>query len=245
MRINISLTLLILLVLFFSGCVVVSISDNTGAVSGKGSPEKYSIIVGEYDRIKVEGSCEIQYYAAPSNAVTLKIQPNLREYFVVEAQNGELVVRATKKINYNSSAIPVLTVSTPVLNSVTTMGACTFKTIDKIKTDSFNLEISGAGEGKAELEVNTLKTNISGAGDFELLGRADKAEFEFSGAGDVKAFSLEVREASIAFSGAGSIRINCSEKLSIQASGAGTVEYKGSPTLKLSKSGFVTITNVD
>jgi len=245
MRKSFLLTLLILLVLCFSGCVVVSISDNASAVSGKGSSEKYNITVGDYNRIKVEGFCEIQYYAAPSNTVTLEVQPNLREYFVVEAQDGELVVRTTKRIKYNSRAIPVLTVSTPVLNSVIIMGACTFKTIDKIKTNSFNLEVSGAGEGKAELEVNTLKADISGAGSFELFGRADKAEFEFNGAGDLKAFSFEVREASIDFSGAGTIRINCSDKLTITASGAGTVEYKGSPTLSLNKSGFVNIKKAD
>jgi hypothetical protein len=244
MRKTIFIVLCALFVLFFSGCVVVNYTD-ASAVSGKGAPEKYVINVGEYNGIKVEGLCEIQYYAAPSNTVTLEVQPNLREYFVVEVVNAELIVRTTKRINYNSGRAPVLTVSTPALNSLNIAGACTFKTIDKIKTDTFYLEISGAGEGKAELDVNRLKTNMSGAGSFELFGKADNAEITVSGAGELKAFSLQIREASVNFSGAGAIRISCSEKLSVEASGAGKVEYKGSPILSVNTRGAVSFKKVD
>jgi hypothetical protein len=86
---------------------------------------------------------------------------------------------------------------------------------------------------------------MSGAGSFELSGRADNAEIELSGAGELKAFSLQIREASVALSGAGTIRINCYEKLSVDASGAGTVEYRGSPSLSLNRSGVVGIRKVD
>jgi hypothetical protein len=244
MRKNIFIVLCTLLALFFSGCIVVSVAD-ASAVSGKGATEKYVINVGEYNGIKVEGLCEIQYYAAPSNTVTLEVQSNLREYFVVEVENGELIVRTTKRIGYNSGKAAVLTVSTPALNSLTIAGACTFKTIDKIKTDSFYLEISGAGEGKAELDVNRLKTNMSGAGSFELSGSADNAEITFGGAGELKALSLQIREASVNFSGAGAIRISCSEKLSVEASGAGKVEYKGSPILSVNTHGPVSIKKLD
>jgi len=244
MRKNILTVLCALFAMVFSGCVVVNHTD-ANAISGKGNPEKYTIAVGEYNGIKIEGLCEIQYYAAPSNTVTLEVQPNLREYFVVEVVNRELVISTTKRISYNSNKAPVLTVSTPALNSLTITGACTFKTIDKIKTDIFNLEISGAGEGKAELDVNSLKTNMSGAGSFELFGKVDNAEIKFSGAGELKAASLQIRDASVNFSGAGAIRINCSEKLSIVARGAGIVEYSGSPILSLDTSGPVRIKKVD
>jgi hypothetical protein len=229
-----------LLVLSFSGCVVVNYTD-ANEVSGKGTPEKYVINVGEYNGIKVEGLCEIQYYAVPSNTVTLEVQPNLREYFVVEVENGVLIIRTTKRIGYNSGKTPILTVSTPALNSLTIAGACTFKTIDQIKTDTFYLEISGAGEGKAELDANRLIASLSGAGSFEFSGKVDNAEITFSGAGELKAFSLQMREASINFSGAGAVRISCSEKLSVEASGAGTIEYKGSPILSVNTRGPVSI----
>jgi len=61
----------------------------------------------------------------------------------------------------------------------------------------------------------------------------------------LNAFSLQTREASVNLSGAGSIKINCSEKLNIEASGVGEVEYSGSPSLSLNLSGAVSIRKVN
>jgi hypothetical protein len=246
MRKNILIVLCAVFVLILSGCVVVSFF-NGDAVSGKGAPEKYEIRVGEYNRIKAEGGFEIRYYAAPSNTITLEVQPNLREYYTAEVINNELIVRTAKRINFYSkkSFLPVLTVSTPVLNSLTIEGICNFKTNDIIKADTFNLELNGASEGKAELDVKSLKASVSGAGSFELSGKADKAEIVLSGAGEINAFSLQTREASVNLSGAGSIKINCSEKLHIEADGVGSLEYRGSPTLSLNSSGPVSIKKVN
>jgi len=246
MRRNISIVLCAVLVLCFSGCVAATFTTDERAVSGKGVPEKYEIYTGEYSGIRVEGLCEIQYFAAPSNTVTLEIQPNLRDYYVVEVQNGELIVRSTRRINYSGKSLaPVLTVSTPALNSLAIAGMCIFKTNDKIKGDAFNLDIRGAGDGKAEFDVNSLKASMAGAGDFEFSGKADIAEIDLSGAGKLNAFSLQTREASVVLSGAGTIRISSSEKLSIKASGAGTVEYKGSPSLSVNTGGLVSIKKAD
>ena len=244
MRKNIFFVLCTLLVLCFSSCIVVTFSG-TDALVGKGAPEKYEITVGEYNRISAESVCEIQYYAAYSNTVTLEVQPNLREYLVVEVKNGELIINTTKRISYNSGKTPVLTVSTPVLNSLILDGTCTFKANDKIKADTFNLEISGVGVGQAEIDVNSLKADISGVSRFELYGKTDNAEIELAGAGELNASSLQAREASVDLSGAGTVRIYCSEKLFIRASGAGMVEYKGSPSLSLDTNGPVKIKKAD
>jgi hypothetical protein len=243
-------TILIILcpviVLCFSGCVVTSFTE-AGTVFGKGDPEKYDLKAGEYSKIKVDGRCDIQYYAAPSDTVTLEVQPNLREYFVTEVINNELIIRTTRKINFRSKKTlsPVLTVYAPALNSLKIAGMCTFKANDKITADSFYLEISGAGDGKIELDVNSLKASMSGAGRFEISGKADNAEIAMSGAGELNAFSLQTRDASVNLSGVGTIKINSSEKLYVKASGAGKVEYKGSPALSLNTSGAVNIKKAD
>jgi len=243
MRKNILIVFCTALVMCFSGCVVVNFSEG-GAVSGKGEPERFEISVGGYNGIKVETGCEIQYYAEPSNTVVLEIQPNLRGYFVVEVKDGELIVRSTKKINFypnKSLTLPVLRISTPVLYSLTVTGICTFKANDTITADHFNLEISGAGNGKAEFDVNSLKANMEGTGNFELSGKADIAEINLSGIGELNAFSLQTREASVALEGTGTIRINSSEKLRVNANGIGAVEYKGYPNLSLNTNGLVNI----
>jgi len=231
-------------VMLFPGCVVVNYS-NTGTITAKGEPQTYEYKVGPYSEIKAEGYLEIQYYAAESDVVTLTVPPNIREYCSVSVVNGELIVRTTRRINYTNLSRPILTVSTPVLNRLTVQGACNFIAHDKITSNSLTLKILGAASAKAELEAGSLLADISGASQLNLSGKSDTAHLILAGAGDLNALGLQTREATVSLSGAGTIRISCSEKLNVDARGVGTVDYRGSPGINLSRSGLVSIRQVD
>ena len=226
------------------GCVIVHFTDRN-AVRGRGDPERYEIRTGQFSSISVEGHTDIHYYSAAHDYVTLEVQPNLQEYIVVEVIDGNLTIRPTRRIDFAASKPAILTVSTPVLEQLIVSGACTFTAHDTISADSFTLRVSGAGEGRAQLDVENLYVNISGAGSFDLSGRADIAELRLSGAGDLDALSLQSREAIIRLSGVGSVGIGSSENLTIVASGTGSVEYRGSPNVNLSNSGMVSVRRVD
>jgi len=226
------------------GCVTVDFSSLArGGLTGSGSRETYSFSVGQVTDIKVELYCNVEYYSAPSDTVTLEIQPNLREYVSVEESGGVLTVRTTRKINWTGKA-PVLTVGSSVLSSVTITGAGDFTAHDTIKADSFKLRMDGAGTGVAEVDVGNLSVNLAGAGSFTLSGKADSADFVLAGAGDVEALPLQTRDAVINLSGVGTVRLSCSDSLNISAGGLGTVEYIGSPSINMNRGGLVSISKV-
>ena len=226
------------------GCVIVNFTDRN-VVRGRGDRELYEIRTGQFSSISVEGNTEIHYYAAERDYITLEIQPNLRDYYVVEVINGNLTIRPTRRLDFNSSRTPVLTVSSPVLEQLTISGACTFTAHDIISADTFTLRISGAGEGRAQLDVERFFANISGTGSFDLSGRADTVDLRLSGTGDLDALSLQSREGAVRLSGTGRVGISSYEHLTIVASGTGSIEYRGSPNMNLSNSGIVSIRQVD
>ena len=232
----------------FSGCAIVNFSGwNMRTVTGTGHPERYEITAGDYSRIRVSSFFNVHYYASSSDTVTLEVQPNLREYIEVEVKGDELIV-GTKRgynISVGSGRAPVLTVYAPVLTRLDISGAGSFTAYDKIAGDSFAIYLSGAGSGKAELDVSSFTVNVSGAGSFELSGRAESADFEMSGAGSLNASALQTREAKVRLAGAGTVKIDCSEKLRIDASGVGTIEYSGSPSVDLNRAGMVTVRQVN
>ena len=215
------------------------------AVAGTGDLENYIINVGNYSRIKIDGQCEIRYFSASSDTVTLAVQTNLRQYYKVEVENGELTVSTTRRVAFGANKGAVLTVSAPSLNRVTISGAGVFTTHDKITSDSFSFMLDGAAEGNAELDVESLFIEISGAGNFKLSGRADKANFSMAGAGELNALSLQTRDSKVDMSGAGTVSVYCTGNLQINADGVGTVEYKGSPSLSLNRDGLVSIKRLD
>jgi hypothetical protein len=240
----------VFLAILVSGCVSVDINPGwTRAVRGRGTPETFSFDTGEIREIRVEMLCNIEFYSAPSDTVTLNIQPNLLELITVAETDGVLTVRSRRSINFgsgtNNANIPVLTVSSPALTRLDFAGAGTFTAKDVIVADSFTINMTGAGAGRAELDVEKLNVTLSGAGDFILSGRADTAELKMSGAGRLDALSLEARDADINISGVGQVRIHCTENLRIVAGGVGQVEYRGSPSVDISRGGLVSVRKVD
>ena len=229
--------------LSLSGCVSVSFTGFSTVV-GSGQPERYEFNVGEITEVRIMLHCDIDYYSALSDTVTLEIHPNLREYVIVEESGGVLTVRSTRNFSW-SGTTPVLTIGAPSLRIVSLSGAGRFTAHDRITADSFSFDLSGAGRGKAELDVGNLLVNLSGAGDLEITGSADTADLTLAGAGNLDALSLQTREASISLAGAGVVSISCSERLVISASGVGSVQYRGSPTVDLSRGGFVNVRQVN
>jgi len=235
-KIIVILLSLVMISALLSGCVYVRLP---GVVVGKGDPVVYEYAVSKYDRIRIEGYADVRYYASPSDTVTLEIQPNLVDHCSVEVVGSELVFRMKEDIT--TSITPVLTVSTPTLTRAVFSGAGRFTAYDKIISDSFSLSVSGAGGGRAELSVKDLSVNVSGAGGFELTGTADTAKINMSGAGSINALELETRDTSIIMTGAGTVKVNCTETLDINGAGAGSVEYKGSPSVNIDRSGLITV----
>ena len=247
-------TILIVLVIalatvMLTGCVTINFSPNAtsraGNVSGRGNLETFTFNVSEITEVRVEMLCNIDFYSAPSDTVTFKVQPNLMEYIEIEESGGVLTVRSSRNINISGTAnTPVLTVSSPSLNRVIYVGAGTFNAVDPIVGDSFSLDVAGAANGKAVLDVRNLNVTVAGAGTFDLSGTAENATIDMMGAGRLNALELETRTASVNIAGAGTVRISCSDSLKVSAAGVGTMEYRGSPTLDISRGGLVSISQV-
>jgi hypothetical protein len=229
-----------------AGCVSINFSPTVGSgVAGRGTPETYTWTVGDFSEIRVEMHANIEYYAAPSDTVTLEIQPNLREYIEVSVSGSVLTVRSTRDITVTGGRSPVLTVSTPELKSLSLAGAGVFTAHDTIVTDSLTLRLDGAGSGRADVDVDNLTVHMAGAGSFDLSGRADAANINMAGAGAIEALDLQTLDASVNLAGVGTVRISCSDSLHVVAGGVGTVEYRGSPALDVSRGGLVTVRQVD
>jgi len=231
-----------LAMVMLAGCVTVNYGGS--GVRGRGNKETYTFNVGEITEIKTALLLDIDYYSASSDIVTLEIQPNLRDYVIVEESGGVLTVRTTRNINVSSGEVPLLKVSTPALKSLSFAGAGSFTARDKIIADEFSLRMDGAGSGKAELDVDKLTVDIAGAGSFQLSGRADDASFGMAGAGSIEALSLQTKNSTVDLAGVGTVRLSCSDNLKVIAAGMGTVEYIGSPAIDTYRGGLVTVRNV-
>ena len=107
-------------------------------------------------------------------------------------------------------------------------GASSIRSENEItSTDVLHVDISGASEGRLELNAPKVSVNLSGASNANIKGKTKDFEGGASGASEIRGFDLLSENADVDASGASSIEIYASVKIAGQASGASSVNYKG------------------
>jgi Putative auto-transporter adhesin, head GIN domain len=176
-------------------------------VKGSGVIKTEKKEVAGFKQIEVSGAIEIEVSAQNDFSVNVETDDNLLEYVKTEV-SGETLKIYTEGLSFRKSKIKVF-ISMPQLTGVDISGAS--KVIaNNIKTNSFNLDVSGASK-------------------IELSGEANDLKIESSGASKINAENLKVANANVDVSGASHITVNATEEVKAEASGASKISYIGEP----------------
>lgn len=181
---------------------------------------------GEFHAITCNLPAEVIY--VPGNCgISIYGPDNVLEKISVKNHNGTLEIKSGVQRLRNIKKGFIVTVSSPVLESVTLNGAVNFKANDGITALDFEGVVNGAGDfrvkglhsDRASLTVNgagdatlddldceSVKFSINGAGDCKLSGRAESASLSISGAGDIDATKLVCPDVTTSVRGLGSIK---------------------------------------
>jgi len=218
-------TLLLSLIIFsFSSCMELAIKEHG---NGNLITEKRSI--ESFDKITIVGNYTILLSENSSEGITVEADDNLLEYISTRVNGSTLIIENEEKI-LSSKGITIY-IDYTQLKKIDISGACVVKNEEVIKTDDFQLKMSGAGEVDLRLDVAIFELDLSGAGDIELKGVTKTFDVQMSGAGNLDAFDLDSRVCIIDISGVGNANIRAEEELIAKISGVGSVNYKGNPTL--------------
>ena len=106
------------------------------------------------------------------------------------------------------------------------------------------LTVSMAGRGLVrldQLKMGQLNFEISGAGEGQLDGQVDHLRLAVSGKGKIGAEQLRAGSADVTISGVSNATLWAVHDLKVRISGAGHVDYWGAPLVSKSISGFGTV----
>ncbi|HYF31321.1 MAG TPA: head GIN domain-containing protein [Chitinophagaceae bacterium] len=123
-------------------------------------------------------------------------------------------------------------VSFKTLDKLTASGACDVMVEGVIKTNTLDINLSGASDFKGAVEANVVNIDQSGASDATITGRVNDLKVEVSGASDFTGFDFEAAVCQAQASGASEIKVSVSKELSARATGASRVSYKGEGVVK-------------
>lgn len=118
------------------------------------------------------------------------------------------------------------------LNKLEASGATNIQSQGVIKSEKFQMEVSGASKVELQLQVNNLVSEISGAANVKLSGTCNHHNLEASGAAKLSAYELETSRANVEVTGAASTRLNVSEQVNGESSGVGKIMFKKEPKVR-------------
>lgn len=223
------------LILALSAMLITSLSaqaQRSKTVRGEGNVVTQERSVGSFNEIHTHGSFNVNITDAATNSVKVEAQQNLQEYVEVETRGNELHIRNKKGYDVRPSKEITINVSAHALTAIRCSGSGNIRSSNTLN-GSDKLDVSSAGSGNIDLDVETtiLKTSIAGSGNITLKGKTSDLEGSIAGSGNIKAKDMQSANTSVRISGSGNAEVVATQKLKSSIAGSGDVKYWGNASV--------------
>jgi hypothetical protein len=201
-------------------------------VRGNGNLKTEERTVSSFKDLQVSSTANVYLTQGDLKPVKIEGDENLLPYVEVYEDGDRLVIknRDGYNLDMNDGSIKIY-VTAPQFHHISVSGAGDINGENKItSTDEIEMNLSGAGNIKMNVDAPKVSADISGVGSIYLNGQSKDVDLGISGAGSAHCYDLMAENTSVTISGVGSAEVFASIKLDAQVSGAGSVDYKGNAT---------------
>ncbi len=215
-------------------------------INGNGKIVTESRTVSKAEKIKLEGSFDVEITQGESTSVSIETDENLQPYIILKESDNQLSLKERSNYNLKSDQPIKVKITTPKLSKITLSGSGSIIGKNKF-TGMDKLSINLTGSGDINLAINTpdLDVNIAGVGTLVLSGETKNARFDIAGSGDCDASILKTENTKVDVAGIGTVKVFAEVLLDVNVAGSGTVYYKGAATVKQKIAGIGTIKKMD
>ncbi|SFE67930.1 head GIN domain-containing protein [Thermoflexibacter ruber] len=192
-----------------------------------------------FKTVKIGGSFNVTLQEGNTESVKITASGIDLDDIITENEGSTLNIRIrndkwNSRNNYNYTVDIVLTYKN--LEKINSSGSSRISTKSTIKSEDFELALSGSGKFKGALATQRLNVSLSGSGDIEITGNTKEQSISISGSGDVQAIDLKSSFTKINISGSGNAKVHASEELDARVSGSGDIRFAGNPQKQIFKS---------
>jgi len=214
------------LLIFLSSCY-----DPGRRVKGNGNIQTQEKQVSPFDEVEVHGAIDVLVSQGDLQPIKIEGDGNLLRLIEIDQRGDRLIIRKRQGYNLLPTRKMKIYLSSPSFKVINAHGACDIIGQTKIANrDNLDLDVSGAGSIRMEVDAPKVNAGISGAGLVNLKGQTKDFELGLSGAGKARCYELLSENTQVRISGAANAEVYASMKLDVDVSGAGNVKYKGEAT---------------
>ncbi len=204
----------------FAGCYIIDCTEGSGAFITKTFEQ------GNFDSFTLSSSADVELIPSTKNAVEITTYENLMEKVQIENKGGELDIDMANGCIKSDKTMKVKVYFT-TLSKVDLTGSGNIISNDTIRSDKFEISITGSGDIKIYTVSSTLETNILGSGDISLRGSTNQFRGKINGSGDILATDLRAANTDIMINGSGDANLGTCTNLTSKVNGSGNVNCKG------------------
>lgn len=227
--------------------IIGSISaQRTDKISGNGNQVTLVRTTKDYDEIAISGFFDIELVEGKEGTLTLVGEQNILDHIVTEVNGNKLTIKVKNGFNLKPSSWKKgvsITIPVESITALSLSGSGEIVGNKTLKANYFETAMSGSGDIRIALDVNSLKAGMSGSGDMALSGKATDFTVSISGSGDINAYDLIADNVDATVSGSANIKVTANKEIIAKVSGSGDIDYRGNPEkidTKVSGSGDIT-----
>lgn len=212
-------------------CIGVTQAQWGRKVKGNGHVVTVKRTTETYDGISASGFYDIELIDGKEGQLTLKGEENILDNIETEVRRGTLYIKSKE----NMRLIPsrgegvFITVSVDEIDKIRLSGSGDFVGRKTLRTDNMDIQVSGAKHIDLTIDAANITVATSGSSNMDLSGNSKELRIRSSGSSNVRAYELEVDEATLELSGSSDVEVTVNESLVSMVSGSGNIQYRGNP----------------
>lgn len=215
-------------------------------VRGNGNSKTEDRSVASFTAVSCYGEYDVYLSQGSTYSLRIEADENLLSYIETTVENGVLSIRTKEGFWLSAKDDMKVYISAPAYSSVSTFGSGNIISQSKLNnTSPIELEVSGSGDIKVELNAPEVVAGLSGSGNIQLTGETRTFKGSVAGSGEIKASDLKAENVTIDIAGSGSADVFASVKLDVDVAGSGDVRYRGGAQVSSDIAGSGTVKKVD
>jgi hypothetical protein len=215
---------------FVSVVLLVGCTQPTSSVRGSGRVVTQEWDISGFNRLDVSHGFDVDIRQGEAFSVVVRVDEDLLDKLVVAKRGGTLRIGLQPGLSPSlQSGTQEAEVTMPELTGLDLTGAPN-ATVSGFKSTSYlDVDLSGAGRLRGEIEAGDARFNVSGASEVSLRGSAGDVIVNVKGSSTVDLADFHAADADVHARDASNVTVNVSGTLDAEARGASHVYYVGNP----------------
>ncbi|HEY5918320.1 MAG TPA: PspC domain-containing protein [Chryseolinea sp.] len=193
--------------------------------------------LSDFDELDIRGLFDVHIMSGDEYAVELQGSGDEKRKYNIYRSGQVLVVEyegGNRKFDWDEDFRDVneirLNITMPTLRKIEAEGYGSIK-FDEFSPDNMEIELRGPVNLQGVLRTQNLTINLTGKSEAELSGQVNNLDADLQFASKLRAYNLEVSDATVEVNGASSAKVNVSNSLEMEEGLASDIDYRGDPQI--------------